>query len=233
VGSVPTPSGSRPVSGRPGDLPPGALALLEAAKRLLMDRGFDALRLEAIAREAGVNKAMIRYYFGDKAGLVAALVDLLLHDATEALVTSAEALPRGDARVHTHVLGTRRMMDAPEFMAFFDVLPHALRDEELRRRIADLYVWYREMNIRCLGGDDSLPTSGGNEGMSRDAALAALFVAAIDGLAIQAALAPEGFDLGACLAALEEAMRSLLDGHTGVDDADGLAMPPSWSPTGV
>ena len=69
--------------------------------------------------------------------------------------------------------------------------------------------------------------------MSRDAALAALFVAAIDGLAIQAALAPEGFDLGACLAALEEAMRSLLDGHSGVDDADGPAMPPSWSPTGV
>jgi AcrR family transcriptional regulator len=207
--------------------------LLEAAKRLLMDRGFDALRLEAIAREAGVNKAMIRYYFGDKAGLVAALVDLLLHDATEALVTSTEALPRGDARVHTHVVGTRRLMDAPEFMAFFDVLPHALRDEALRRRIADLYVWYREMNIRCLGGDDSLPTSGGDEGMSRDAALAALFVAAIDGLAIQAALAPEGFDLGACLAALEEAMRSLLDGHGGADDADGLAMPPSWSPTGV
>ncbi len=232
MGSVPAPSGSRPVSGRPGDLPPGALALLEAAKRLLMDRGFDSLRLEAIAREAGVNKAMIRYYFGDKAGLVAALVDLLLHDATEALVTSTEALPRGDARVHTHVVGTRRLMDAPEFMAFFDVLPHALRDEALRRRIADLYVWYREMNIRCLGGDDSLPISGGNEGMSRDAALAALFVAAIDGLAIQAALAPEGFDLGACLAALEEAMRSLLDGHGGVDDTDGLAMT-SWSPTGV
>ena len=233
MGSVPTPSGSRPVSGRPGDLPPGALALLEAAKRLLMDRGFDALRLEAIAREAGVNKAMIRYYFGDKAGLVAALVDLLLHDATEALVTSTEALPRGDARVHTHVVGTRRLLDAPEVMAFFDVLPHALRDEALRRRIADLYVWYREMNIRCLGGDDSLPTSGGHEGMSHDAALAALFVAAIDGLAIQAALAPEGFDLGACLEALEEAMRSLLDGHAGPDDAGGPAMPPSWSPTGV
>jgi Transcriptional regulator len=188
--------------------------LLEAAKSLLMDRGFDALRLEAIAREAGVNKAMIRYYFGDKAGLVAALVDLLLHDATEALVTSAEALPRGDARVHSHVVGTRRMMEAPEFMAFFDVVPHALRDEELRGRIADLYVWYREMNIRCLGGDSS-PVSGGPEGMSRGAALAALFVAAIDGLAIQAALAPKGFDLGACLEVLEEAMRSLLDGHGG------------------
>lgn len=200
---------------RPRDLPPGALALLEAAKRLLMDRGFDALRLEAIAREAGVNKAMIRYYFGDKAGLVAALVDLLLHDATEALVTSAEALPRGDARVHSHVVGTRRMMEAPEFMAFFDVVPHALRDQELRERIADLYVWYREMNIRCLGGDDSSPTSNGSGSMSRGAALAALFVAAIDGLAIQAALAPKGFDLGACLEVLEEATRSLLDGHGG------------------
>lgn len=225
--AVSTPSGSRPVSGRPQDLPPGALALLEAAKRLLMDRGFDALRLEAIAREAGVNKAMIRYYFGDKAGLVAALVDLLLHDATEALVTSAEALPRGDARVHTHVVGTRRMMEAPEFMAFFDVVPHALRDEELRRRIADLYVWYREMNIRCLGGDDPSPPTIAPGAMSRSAALASLFVAAIDGLAIQAALAPNGFDLGACLEVLEEAMRSLLDGHAGARDADGVVTPPA------
>lgn len=214
MGPVPTLSVRRPVVSSPRDLPPGALALLEAAKRLLMDRGFDALRLEAIAHEAGVNKAMIRYYFGDKAGLVAALVDLLLHDSTEALVASAETLPRGDARVHSHVVGTRRMMEAPEFMAFFDVVPHALRDEELRERIADLYVWYREMNIRCLGGDPS-STPGGSEGMSRGAALAALFVAAIDGLAIQAALAPKGFDLGACLEALEEATRSLIDGHEG------------------
>ena len=180
-----------------------------------MGRGFDALRLEAIAREAGVNKAMIRYYFGDKAGLVAALVDLLLHDATEALVTSAEALPRGDARVHTHVAGARRMLEAPEFIAFFDVVPHALRDEELRLRIADLYVWYREMNIRCLGGDDPSTPATAQCAMPRSAAVASLFVAAIDGLAIQAALAPSGFDLGACLEVLEEAMRSLLDGHEG------------------
>jgi len=202
---------------------------LEAAKSLLLDRGFDALRLEAIAREAGVNKAMIRYYFGDKAGLVAALVDLLLHDATEALVMSTEALPRGDARVHTHVVGTRRLMEAPEFMAFFDVLPHALRDEELRQRIADLYVWYREMNIRCLGADGSSSTPGdGPAGMSRDAALAALFVAAIDGLAIQAALAPKDFHLGACLEALEEAMRVLLDGP-----ARAASRGPSAAPTGL
>jgi hypothetical protein len=115
-------------------------------------------------------------------------------------------------------------MEAPEFMAFFDVLPHSLRDEKLRRRIADLYVWYREMNIRCLGVNDSSLPATAPGAMPRSAALASLFVAAIDGLAIQAALAPNGFDLGACLEVLEEAMRSLLDGH---------AAAASPAPTGV
>ena len=48
---------------------PGAQALVDAARRLLARGGYDALRLEAIAAESGQNKAMIRYWFGDKAGL--------------------------------------------------------------------------------------------------------------------------------------------------------------------
>ena len=170
--------------------------------------GFEALRLEAIAREAGVNKAMIRYYFGDKAGLVGALVDDLLHGATEGLVANAEALPRGEERVHAYIQSTRELMEMPGFMDFFDVLPHALRDDGLRARIAALYDWYREMNTRCF----DLPGNGIDR--RQTAAVAALVVAAVDGLAIQAALAPGGFDVTEPLAALEAAVGYLLDGQS-------------------
>lgn len=223
VDGVPRPPTAAPVS-RPSELQPGALALLDAARALLLEGGFDALRIEAVAREAGVNKAMIRYYFGDKAGLVAALVDDLLREATVGLVTTSEALPQGDQRLHAYIAGTRAVMETPEFLAFFDVLPHALRDPELRRRIADLYIWYREMNLRCFeassaaAGTPAPPgelVEPGTIGLSRvvsarHAAVASLVVAAVDGLAIQAALAADDIDLDECFAALEQAVRVLL-----------------------
>ncbi|MCP4657706.1 MAG: helix-turn-helix transcriptional regulator, partial [bacterium] len=43
-------------------------ALLEAATELFAERGFDGAKVEAIARRAGVNKAMISYHFGGKQG---------------------------------------------------------------------------------------------------------------------------------------------------------------------
>ena len=61
-------------------LPPTAQRLLEAARRLLARSGYNSLSVEAIGREAGENKALIRYYFGSKNGLIIALVDWLVSD---------------------------------------------------------------------------------------------------------------------------------------------------------
>jgi TetR/AcrR family transcriptional regulator len=49
-------------------------ALISAATRLFARHGFDGVTVEAIAREAGVNKAMINYYFRGKAGLYEAIL---------------------------------------------------------------------------------------------------------------------------------------------------------------
>ena len=201
---MPVLRGATPGEGFVENLSPGARALLRAAKRLLVEKGFDALRLEAIAREAGENKAMIRYYFGDKAGLVGALVDDLTHDATVALVARCGALPGDDERVHAHLLGALRMMEDPQFTSLFDVLPHAFRDEELRTRISDLYEWYRDVNVRCLGPQL------GPASRERLLTLVSIFMAAVDGLAIQAALDPERFDLASAFTMLESMIKSTL-----------------------
>lgn len=50
-------------------------ALLEAAGRLFAARGYRAVPLHEIAREAGVTPAMIHYYFGDKLGLYDAMLE--------------------------------------------------------------------------------------------------------------------------------------------------------------
>ena len=80
--------GGRPAAGADpaADLAPTAARILEASKRLLDERGFAGLTFEAIAAEAHENKASIRYHFGNKAGLIEALADSVVHDDNVALL---------------------------------------------------------------------------------------------------------------------------------------------------
>jgi AcrR family transcriptional regulator len=62
-------------AGRPaGDAPDLRERLLDAALRRFSAHGIAATSLRAIAVEAGVNPALVHYYFGDKARLQAAVV---------------------------------------------------------------------------------------------------------------------------------------------------------------
>jgi TetR/AcrR family transcriptional regulator len=49
--------------------------LLKAASAIYEERGFDGVALRDIAERAGVNQAMVRYYFDNKHGLEAAMLD--------------------------------------------------------------------------------------------------------------------------------------------------------------
>jgi AcrR family transcriptional regulator len=172
-------------------LPPTAQRLLAAARRLLAAGGYEALKLSSIAREAGESKASIGYHFGNKAGLVTALVDSLVHDANRGFVEEIRAMPSGEARVRALMAGESRIAaDTEAFQAFFDVLPQALRDPDLRERIAALYDGYRETVRRCLGSSYDIEAA-------QMRSFAVLMIAIVDGLAIQHRLDPDGADVGA------------------------------------
>lgn len=49
-------------------------ALLHAGAVMFAESGFDGVRVDALARRAGVNKAMISYHFGGKRGLYRAVL---------------------------------------------------------------------------------------------------------------------------------------------------------------
>jgi AcrR family transcriptional regulator len=172
------------------ELPPTARRLLAAARHLLAEGGFEALSLQAIASEAGESKGSVSYYFRNKQGLVAALVDSLVHDANRALLTETARLPVGEQRVHALVEGEQRISsDVQSFTGFFEVLPHALRDPALRPRVAGLYESYRQTVMTCLGAGAEVAAA------SRLLPVAALMIAVVDGLSIQMGLDPEGFDV--------------------------------------
>jgi AcrR family transcriptional regulator len=187
-------------------LPPTAQRILAAARRLMADGGFEALKLSAIAAEAGESKASIGYHFGNKDGLVTALVDSLAHESNRGLIDETAGVPAGEARVHALIDGESRIAaDAESFQSFFDVLPHALRDPDLRGRVAALYDGYRETVLRCLdaAGPDAPPEM---------RPFAMLMIAIVDGLAIQHGLDPEGADVRAATELWERLAQPFLTG---------------------
>ena len=70
---------------------------------------------------------------------------------------------------------------------FYELLPHVLRDEVLRRRLAMLFRWYWKMKLEWLGVDDGAAALADPDLLG----LAQLLSAVIDGLAIQVAVDPD------------------------------------------
>ena len=64
-------------------LSPTARNLLDAARRILLKRGYAGVTLEAVALEAGEDAPTIKRHFGSKAGLIHALFDELGDDILE------------------------------------------------------------------------------------------------------------------------------------------------------
>jgi len=73
--------------------------LLDATKRIVAERGFHAVSIEAVAREAGITRPIVYGHFHDLQGLLEALVE---REAARALSQLAAVLPTdlagGDVR---------------------------------------------------------------------------------------------------------------------------------------
>jgi AcrR family transcriptional regulator len=158
--------------------------------------------MAAIEAESGANRALVSYYFGGKAGLVAALVDGVFQDPGTGLVETIRDEAEGPAR-------TQRLLDWQERVSahdrvnrqLYELLPQALRDPAVRQRFADEYRLYRRIDAECL---DAAPAD-----LDDAEALAAVTIAVVEGLAIQRALDPDGFDH----ARAWRAWRAVIDGY--------------------
>lgn len=61
--------------------------IIETAEKLFADRGYDGTSVRNIAEEAGINVAMISYYFGSKEKLLEALFSYRAEGTTQKLVS--------------------------------------------------------------------------------------------------------------------------------------------------
>ena len=185
-------------------LPPTARNLLDAARRILVRDGFTSLSLSAIAAEADESKASIGYHFGNKEGLVVALVDSLVHEANRSIISETHRYPMGEQRLRALMDGEKRIVDDTDsFVALMEILPHAMRDGSLRSRVADLYADYRATVLDVLSAQD-------DPSHAELASLATLMIALVDGLSVQHSLDPDRANVAAAIALWEKMMRCVL-----------------------
>jgi AcrR family transcriptional regulator len=175
-----------PFSDPTPDLSPTAARILEAARRVLAREGFRGLTFETIAKEAGENPALIRYHFGSKAGLLAALVDSVLYQEATELIEQLTPVPAGDERREALLrLHEGLPRDTDAYRNFFELVPHIMRDDELRPHLRQLFEWYRKLDAWAL------KDAGDEEPGEHIAPMALLTVAIADGIALQKLADPD------------------------------------------
>jgi AcrR family transcriptional regulator len=186
-------------------LPPTARSILEAARRVLAQRGLEGLTIEAVANEANVSRTLIPYHFTSRAGLVAILFDSLFHD----LAVSVYGLAGPGGSLPTFLDWIKREADDVQSQHdFFELIVSALREPDLARRIAALYDDYRELVLEMTGvsepaeSDEDAPREVSDARRRELAAVGSVLVAIEDGIGLQAALDPD-FDVEGALAMVQ------------------------------
>jgi AcrR family transcriptional regulator len=214
-GSRALPGKKLPVADPVTELSPTARRILVATRKVLARKGFSGLTFDAISAESGENRALIRYHFGSKAGLVAALVEWLDHEDSATLVRTLSGdqttIDRPGALLRMQREGCKASRPTEPF---FDLVPHILRDKAMRARFAELYRWYREYDGWVLAPDAE------GEAKAEAERLGTLAIAVYDGLALQRASDPS-LDIDA----LYETWERLLKGA--LDELGGAAASPS------
>jgi AcrR family transcriptional regulator len=159
-----------------------AECILESARRILSERGWEGLTISAVSEDAGVYRAAINYHFGSKEGLVAALLDRIIvqtaHNIMHRIpdVSSEERVLRTIAALD--MLGGR---DAQ--VDFFEAFAHLLRDQRLSERLVRLYRDVIALSAITLGADTST--------VKAMEPYAVMTVAFTDGLIIQQLVEPD------------------------------------------
>ncbi len=115
---------ARPRGGRPSRADAALLRqrILDAATELMLDQGYGATSIEAIAARAGVSKRTLYHRFADKAELVQAVVARIVDGARAG---SLDALPKGLAAreaLRQFGVATLRAALQPQVLALYRLI---------------------------------------------------------------------------------------------------------------
>lgn len=171
----------------------GRDALLRATVAVVARGGLRALTYRAVAQEAGVAHALVRFHFGSRDALIVAATEYSLPEAIR-----VGGLESTSTNVDDYAAGLEQVITSEgDLMAFqYEVILESRRRPELRPAVRDLYATFWKTASEDLR----------HRGVNADDSLGVLVFAALDGLVFQAVSMD---DPDAAVAALAQ-LRTLL-----------------------
>lgn len=182
-----------------------ARRIVEAMRTSVGTRGAAGSTFDQVAREAGVSRGLLHYYFGSKERL---LVEVVRHDcdvrmaaieASLATASSADAI----VRILVEALEELVERDPGAFALVFEMFTASRQNDELGEAMAELYRRVRDQIAGMLRGKRD---EGVVELRGEPESVAAMLIAMADGLALQMISDPDWdssatFDTGTATAA--------------------------------
>ena len=177
-----------------------AQQIIAAMRASVGTRGAAASTFDHVAREAGVSRGLLHYYFGSKERL---LVEVCRHDCERRISTLEERLAQADsvdAIIEVLVHGLEEFIedDADTQAVVYELLSASRHSEELRAELAELYRRWRAHLAAALRSKES---QGVVRLQAEPEAVASVLFALGDGMGIQVISEPEwesrpSFELG-------------------------------------
>ncbi|UVS79675.1 TetR/AcrR family transcriptional regulator [Actinokineospora sp. UTMC 2448] len=177
--------------------------LVTAAAELFAERGYRLTTFEDIAARSGVSRGSIPWHFGNKEGLLAAVIDHVM----ASIRADARRLESGtfDDLLHGIVELTR----GPTTKLFITLMAEAAEpDSPLRKWYGDVHTALRALGRSWIERSDLA------DGVDADA-LSAIVVGATMGIHQQWRIAPDAVDLDRVYATLGVLLRSVGLGEPG------------------
>jgi AcrR family transcriptional regulator len=226
------PEPRRRSSGGPGPGPgPKRRRILESARAVFAEQGFDAARMDEVARRARVSKGTVYNHFDSKESLLVECVLASMAETREridALARSSGSPDRALASaLRTQILDLLPSIVGGSQSLAYQVWSLVARDRGVRERLFSYYrEFYRAGEARLCEGLDAGAGAGVFRADLESEDLAMVLLAIFDGLVYRAMFDPERIDaqrvLDTLLRLLEGGLRrasgALADGE-GRDDA--------------
>ena len=184
-------------------------ALLEAARDLILEKGFAATTARDLVAASDTNLGSIGYHFGSREALLNQAIEELFDEWTQLLAGAAfsdeDAPPlerlTASWKATLDTLGEHHAL----IRAFVEALAHAERSPDFRKQMRDHYRRSRRtvaLLVEAALGPDAVAKGA-------DPMMIALFLMAVfDGLALQFRMAPEDTPSGEQLVAALTAARA-------------------------
>jgi AcrR family transcriptional regulator len=136
---MPTPSATRELTGDK------AQRIIDAMRESVATRGTAGSTFDHVAREAGVSRGLLHYYFGSKEKL---LVEVVRHDCETRIEAMDERITRAgtvDEIIAALVLGLEEFIEGePSSPAvIYELLSASRHSDEIRAELAELYRRWR------------------------------------------------------------------------------------------